>query len=110
LPDEILKEKIKTRLLARIKKGMLKEIKNLHDSGVSWKRMHELGLEYRYGALHLQGKLTKEEMIEKLNTETWHYAKRQKTWFKRDKETVWIDPRDEIKKKKLQERVEKFSN
>jgi len=110
LPDEILKEKIKVRLLARIKKGMLKEIQNLHDKGVSWKRMEMLGLEYRYGALHLQDKLTKEEMIEKLNTETWHYAKRQKTWFKRDKETVWIDPRDEGKKKKLLDRVKKFSN
>ncbi len=98
LPDEILKEKIRTRLLSRIKKGMLREIKNLHDRGLSWKRMNELGLEYRYGALYLQGKLTKEEMIEKLNTEIWHYAKRQKTWFKRDIETVWIDPRKSNKK------------
>lgn len=93
LPDETLKDKIKTRLLARIKKGMLREIKKLHEGGVSWKRMEMLGLEYRYGALYLQGKLTKQEMIEKLNTEIWHYAKRQKTWFKRDKNIVWIDPR-----------------
>mgnify|MGYP003525270983 CR=1 FL=1 len=93
LPDETLKERIYTRLLARIKKGMLREIKNLHDSGVSWKRMNDLGLEYRYGALYLQGKLSKQEMIEKLNTEIWHYAKRQRTWFKRDKGTVWVDPR-----------------
>lgn len=93
IPDQVLKEKIKTRLLARIKKGMLREIKKLHDGGVSWKRMEMLGLEYRYGALYLQGKITKQEMIEKLNTEIWHYSKRQKTWFKRDKNTIWIDPR-----------------
>ncbi len=93
LPDEILKEKIKARLLARIKRGMLREIKKLHDSGVSWKRMEMLGLEYRYGAVYLQGKITKQEMIEKLNTEIWHYAKRQKTWFKRDKNITWLDPR-----------------
>lgn len=93
MPDEILKEKIKVRLISRIKKGMLSEIQNLHDSGISWKRMESLGLEYRYGALYLQKKLTKEEMIEKLNTEIWHYAKRQKTWFKRGKDTIWIDPR-----------------
>ena len=68
LPDEILKDKIKTRLLARIKKGMLREIQKLHRNGVSWKRMEMLGLEYRYGALYLQGKLNKEEMLEKLNT------------------------------------------
>lgn len=93
LPDEILKERIRVRLLSRIKSGMLKEIKNLHENGVSWKRMNNLGLEYRYGALYLQGKLSKQEMIEALNTEIWHYAKRQKTWFKRDKDTVWVDPR-----------------
>jgi tRNA dimethylallyltransferase len=94
LPDEILKDKIKNRLLARIKKGMLREIKKLHESGVSWKRMEMLGLEYRYGALYLQSKISKQEMIEKLNTEIWHYAKRQKTWFKRDKNTNWIDARN----------------
>jgi len=93
LPDKILKERIYTRLLARMKKGMMREIKKLHGEGVSWKRMEALGLEYRYGALYLQGKLTKAEMLEKLNTEIWHFAKRQKTWFKRDKEIVWIDPR-----------------
>ena len=92
LEPETLKAKIKERLLNRIKKGMLKEIENLHKKGISWKRMNELGLEYRYGALYLQGKLNKEEMIEKLNTEIWHFAKRQKTWFKRDKIIIWIDP------------------
>ena len=101
LPDEILKERIRTRLLARIKKGMIREIKKLHDGGVSWKRMEALGLEYRYGALYLQGKLTKDEMIDKLNTEIWHFAKRQKTWFKRDKDTIWIDPRNNTEINKL---------
>ncbi len=93
LPPEILKERIKTRLSARIKKGMIKEIKDLHEKEkVSWKRLEAFGLEYRYVSLHLQNKLSKEEMIEKLNTEIWHFAKRQKTWFKRDKATIWINP------------------
>lgn len=96
LPDEILKEKIRRRLLARIKVGMLREIQNLHRGGVSWVRMEELGLEYRYGALYLQGKLEKREMIKELNTKIWQYAKRQKTWFKRDKEIKWIDPRESL--------------
>lgn len=98
LPGETLKERIRTRLLARIKKGMLKEIENLHKGGLSWKRMNDLGLEYRYGALYLQGKINKEEMIEKLHIEIWHYAKRQKTWFKRDKSTIWTDPRKDTEK------------
>ncbi len=93
MPDEILKERIKSRLVARIKKGMIKEIKDLHEKEkVSWKRLEAFGLEYRYVSQFLQGKLDKEEMINQLNTEIWHFAKRQKTWFKRDKNTIWINP------------------
>ena len=92
IPDETLKEMITKRMLLRIKKGMIKEVENLHNSGVSWKRMNDFGLEYRYVSMYLQGKLKKEEMIEKLNTEIWHFAKRQKTWFKRDKNIIWINP------------------
>lgn len=93
LPDKILRERIMARLLSRIKKGMISEVKDLHSKGVYWKRMEMLGLEYRYCTMYLQGKISKNEMIEKLNTEIWHYAKRQNTWFKRDKNTIWIDPR-----------------
>lgn len=94
LPDEVLKERIYKRLGARIKAGMIKEVQNLYNRGISWRKLENFGLEYRYCALFLQGKISKEEMIEKLNTEIWHYAKRQKTWFKRDKNTIWIDPRE----------------
>ena len=59
LEDHILKEKIKARLLNRIQKGMLQEVTKLHKTGLSWRRMQELGLEYRYCALYLQKKITK---------------------------------------------------
>ena len=108
LPPEILKERIKARLLSRIKKGMIKEVENLHKSGVSWKRLYSFGLEYRYVSLYLQKKMPKEEMIEKLNTEIWHYAKRQKTWFKRDKSTIWIDPRKNSEKNKILKKINGF--
>jgi tRNA dimethylallyltransferase len=84
LPDEELKKKIHTRLLARIKSGMINEGKKLHASGVSWRRMEELGLECRFVALHLQGKMSKKEMIEELEKSTWQYVKRQRTWFKKN--------------------------
>lgn len=108
IPDELLKEKINIRLLARIKKGMLKEMQNLHKAGLSWKRMESLGLEYRYGAMYLQGKINKKEMLEKINTESWHYAKRQKTWFKRDLDTIWIDPRKNNDKNKALKKIKEF--
>ncbi len=85
-----LKKLIEKRLLKRIKKGMIKEVKNLKESGVSWKRLEEFGLEYRYISQYLQKKITKEEMIEKLKKEIENYAKRQMTWFKKDKRIHWI--------------------
>lgn len=101
LEKEQLQNKIKGRLLKRIKTGMIKEVENLHKKGLSFKRMIDLGLEYRYISLFLQKKMSKHEMIEKLNTEIYQYAKRQMTWFKRDKEILWFKPeeRERVKNK-----------
>ncbi|OHA13112.1 MAG: hypothetical protein A2909_01420 [Candidatus Tagabacteria bacterium RIFCSPLOWO2_01_FULL_39_11] len=97
---EILKKRIERRLLARIKQGMIKEVENLHKKWLSWKRLDDLGLEYRWISLYLkkinkikkaykmrgrnfsmQSKSTYDEMIAKLNVEIRRYAKRQMTWF-----------------------------
>ncbi len=94
VPDITLKEKISTRLISRIKRGMIAEAKNLHEQGLSWKRMNDLGLEYRALADYLTKNISKEELISRLNTEIWQYAKRQKTWFKRNKDIEWIDGSD----------------
>lgn len=101
LPDDELKEKISTRLFERIRGGMIKEAKTLHAKGLSWKRMQELGLEYRYMSLYITKKLTKEEMLEKLNTEIVKFSKRQKTWWKKDKDIVWFNPKENQKILKL---------
>lgn len=91
-PDkDELRKRIHARLLKRVRQGMINESKRLHSRGLSWKRMDELGLEYRYLALFLQKKITKDEMVEKLSTEIWRYAKRQITWFKRDKNIRWFE-------------------
>jgi len=47
-------------------------------------------------------------MIEKLNTEIWHYAKRQKTWFKRDKDIIWINPTKKKDKNLAFKEISKF--
>jgi tRNA dimethylallyltransferase len=92
MPLEKLKARIHARLLKRLKLGMLDEARKLHAAGLSWKRMEDLGLEYRYMARHLQGKITREEMVQQLYMEICHYAKRQMTWFKRDKRIDWSVP------------------
>lgn len=105
LPKEELQERIHLRLLARIRQGIIAEAKHLHKAGLSYKRMHELGLEYRLLAEYLQNKITKKELVERIEKENWHYAKRQMTWFKRDKEIKWFKPSDF---KKIQKTVQVF--
>ena len=91
--DTILKERIAIRLIKRIKLGMIEEIERLHKQGVSWKRLEFFGLEYKQTALFLQKKITGEQMIENLNNEIWHFVKRQRTWFKRNKNIKWFEPK-----------------
>ena len=79
-----LKKLISQRLKKRIKQGMIEEVKNLHQKGLSWKRLDELGLEYRYISYYLRGLIDKEKMIKILNQKIWQFAKRQMTWFKKD--------------------------
>ncbi len=95
---EELKKLIEKRLNIRLKQDMIKEVKALHKKGVSWKRLEDLGLEYRYIALYLQNKLSYEEMKERLQKEIEKYAKRQMTWFKRNKDIIWVKKIEEIKK------------
>lgn len=85
-----LKVKISQRLKQRMKMGMVKEVRDLHNKRkISWKRLEQLGLEYKYVALYLQNKITKQEMLDKIQLESEKYAKRQMTWFKRDKDIKW---------------------
>lgn len=81
--DDILKERIHIRLLKRMKRGMVREAEKLHAQGLSFSRMEQLGLEYKYLALLLQKKIPKKEFLEQLENAIWHYAKRQRTWFKK---------------------------
>lgn len=83
-PDKILKERIIKRLKNRLEKeGLAAEVQALNKKGVSWERLASFGLEYKFVSQHLLGQLKYEEMVEKLNTALYHFAKRQKTWFKR---------------------------
>ena len=80
---------------------MIEEIKKLQQSGVSWKKLDSFGLEYRHVSKYLRRtknlslselKKEKEKMEEELFSAIWNFAKRQKTWFKRDDQIIWINP------------------
>lgn len=90
LPKEELNLCIHQRLIARMNQGMLDEVRKLIKSGVSVLRMEELGLEYRFCARHLNGLLTKEELLTQLEYAIKQYAKRQHTWFRKEKRIHWV--------------------
>ncbi len=87
-----LHQNIHTRLLERFEAGMIEEVQRLHASGVTYERMDSLGLEYRYIAMYLRGDITKDEMVEILETKIRQFAKRQLTWLKRDGGIEWYAP------------------
>jgi len=91
LPDEILKKNIEKRIKKMLKNGLVAETKKLKSSVLPWKRIYELGFEYKYPALFLQNKISKDEMLAKMLIENRQYSKRQMTWFKRDKRIKWIN-------------------
>ena len=88
--EKKLKKNIRTRLFARMRDGMVAEAKRLHARGLSYKRMEELGLEYRYLARLLQHKISKKEFAEQLEREIGKYAKRQMRWFKHNHDIHWV--------------------
>ena len=103
-PKEELAERIDRRLEHRLnKEGLVEEVKKLHSNGVSWQRLDDFGLEYRFVAKYLQKELPYGEMVNKLKTASHQFAKRQLTWFKRDKRINWVN--NEIEAKKL---IEQF--
>ncbi len=83
---------IAKRLKKRISAGLIAEAKKLTKEGLSYKRMNELGLEYRYLAEYLQNKITKEKMVSQLENAIFQFSKRQMTWFKRNKKIFWLNP------------------
>lgn len=90
--SEIQRGKIEQRNAAMLEHGLLDEVQTLHESGVPWERFSEFGFEYKYPAMHLQGEITKDECLQKMNQGTWRYARKQKSWWKDRSEIHWFKP------------------
>ncbi|MCK4534898.1 MAG: tRNA (adenosine(37)-N6)-dimethylallyltransferase MiaA [Syntrophobacterales bacterium] len=103
----VLCDRITRRLKKRIDMGMIEEVKNLHNQGISWERLDSFGLEYRYVSRYLQGKMDFDEMFRQLSTRIHQFSKRQMTWFRRmEKRGIvihWIDNADYDSIKRLVE-------
>ena len=80
----ILRQRIRVRLEERIEQGLVGEVAGLHARGVPWERLEQLGLEYRFIAQFIEGKIrSKNDLVQKLSAAICQFAKRQDTWFRR---------------------------
>jgi tRNA dimethylallyltransferase len=98
IPKEKLQENIRKRLKKRFEQGMIQEVARLHKQGLSWKKIQSFGLGYFWIPLYLQGKISKEELFEKIYLAEKDYAKRQMTWFRKDQRINWLKNYKNIKK------------
>ena len=92
---EILYERINKRVDMMIEKGLIQEVKSLLEKYKEFPTAMQ-GLGYKEVIDYLNGNYTKEEMIDKIKMETRRYAKRQLTWFRKNKQTIWIDGSNDI--------------
>ena len=94
---EKLYERINKRVDNMLEKGLIEEVKSLLEKYNEFPTAMQ-GLGYKEVKQYLDGELLKDEMIEKIKQESRRYAKRQFTWFRKNKETIWINGENDIQK------------
>ena len=92
---QVLYERINKRVDIMIKQGLIEEVKNILEKYDEFPTAMQ-GLGYKEVVQYLNNELSKEEMIEKIKQETRRYAKRQLTWFRKNKQTIWLDAKENI--------------
>ena len=94
---DILYERINKRVDIMLEKGLIEEVENIYKKYNEFPTsMQALG--YKEVVEYLENEITKEEMIEKIKQESRRYAKRQLTWFRKNKETIWLDGQEKVEK------------
>ena len=79
------------RTILKVAEAIVSKQQEFFKKGVTKKRINELGLEYAVAAEYLDKKISLDEMIEKMQNKVRQYAKRQITWFKKEKNVFWFD-------------------
>ena len=91
LPREILYDRINQRVDIMKEEGLVEEVKKLQEAGCTKELVSMQGLGYKEILDALEGKISIEEAFEKIKLETRHFAKRQFTWFRREKDVTWVE-------------------
>ena len=94
---EVLYERINKRVDNMIEQGLVEEVEEILKRHTQFPTAMQ-GLGYKEVVEYLNEKITKEEMVEKIKMETRRYAKRQMTWFRKNKQTIWLEGQEKIEK------------
>lgn len=86
-----LYERIDRRVELMMEQGLLQEVQRLHKKGYNRTMVSMQGLGYKEILDYLDGKCTLEEAVYVIKRETRHFAKRQLTWFKRERDVIWLN-------------------
>ena len=87
---EVLYDRINRRVDIMLQNGLIEEVKYLLKKYKNYPTAMQ-GLGYKETKMYFEGQITKEELVEMIKIETRRYAKRQLTWFRKNKETIWLD-------------------
>lgn len=90
-----LYERINKRVDKMMEQGLLEEVRALKDRGIARDSVSMQGLGYKELLAYLDGEISLEEAVRIIKRDTRHFAKRQLTWFRRERDVIWID-RQEI--------------
>lgn len=88
---ERLYERIDRRVDQMLEQGLIKEVQRLRDMGYTKDMVSMQGLGYKEILRYLEGELTLEEAVHIIKRDTRHFAKRQLTWFKRERDVIWLN-------------------
>lgn len=91
-PRDILYERINKRVDIMVENGLVDEVKKLREMGLSMENISMQGIGYKEILEYLDGDTSLEAAIENIKQNTRHMAKRQVTWFKREKDVIYVDP------------------
>lgn len=86
-----LYEKINRRIDVMLQEGLLEEVRALRDKGYTRDMVSMQGLGYKELLDYLDGKISLEEAVYRIKRDTRHFAKRQITWFKRERDVIWVE-------------------
>ena len=90
-PREELYKRINLRVEQMVEQGLLEEVQSLKDMGCHKDMVSMQGLGYKEILAYLDGECSLEEAVDLLKKETRHFAKRQLTWFRRERDVIWFD-------------------